>query len=216
MTRAKSQVIMNKLAIYGAGGHGKVIADAAELQGWKTIHFFDEKYPDTTCHGVWEIVGDFARLCGVLGSYDGVIVAIGNNVIRLEKQRSLQALGARLISIIHPQAIVSPYASIGLGCVVFAGAVVNAFTSIGEAVIINTGASIDHDCVLSDGVHICPGTRLAGNVSVGEASWIGIGSSVIQQVNIANNVLIGAGSVVVRNIKQSGTYFGTPAKFVKN
>ena len=33
---------MRSLAILGRGGHGKVVAEAALLSGWKSISFFDD------------------------------------------------------------------------------------------------------------------------------------------------------------------------------
>ena len=35
---------MAKLAIIGASGHGKVLADIAELTGWEEIDFYDDFY----------------------------------------------------------------------------------------------------------------------------------------------------------------------------
>ncbi len=37
---------MKRLAILGASGHGKVVAEIAELCGWGKIHFFDDAWPD--------------------------------------------------------------------------------------------------------------------------------------------------------------------------
>ncbi|MCV5435178.1 hypothetical protein OFN37_39345, partial [Escherichia coli] len=37
---------MNKCAILGASGHGKVIAELAELNGFKEIIFFDDRFPE--------------------------------------------------------------------------------------------------------------------------------------------------------------------------
>lgn len=204
----------NKLAIYGAGGHGKVIADTAELLGWRYIVFYDENHQENKMCGPWQTKGSFVELCENIDTYDGVIVAIGNNKIRWDKYTYLKRIEAPLVSIIHPQSTVSKYADIGLGTVIFAEAVVNAFTRIGEASIINTSASVDHDCKIGNAVHICPGTHLAGNVSVGDFSWIGIGSSVIQGINIAHDVYLGASSAVVKDIEQSGKYFGVPAKLM--
>ena len=33
---------MLRLAIIGAGGHGRVVAEIAESSGWKTIHFYED------------------------------------------------------------------------------------------------------------------------------------------------------------------------------
>jgi len=34
-----------RLAILGASGHGKVVADAAEQAGWQSVVFFDDAWP---------------------------------------------------------------------------------------------------------------------------------------------------------------------------
>lgn len=203
---------MMKLAILGASGHGKVVADTAECCGWQAIEFFDDAWPALQENGVWPVVGDSAALMGRLADFDGVVVAIGNNCIRHTKLLELRAAGAYLVTLVHPAAIVSRYAAIGQGTVVFAGAVVNAEACTGHGAILNTGCSIDHNCVLGDAVHISPGARLAGGVKVGDLSWIGIGVSVRQLVCIGERVMVGAGSVVVSDIPNDLTVAGVPAK----
>jgi acetyltransferase-like isoleucine patch superfamily enzyme len=51
-------------------------------------------------------------------------------------------------------------------------------------------------------------TDIGDNVSIGS-------NATILPVSICNNVVIGAGSVVTKNITQSGTYVGNPAKKIK-
>lgn len=201
-----------KLAILGASGHGKVVADTAECCGWQAIEFFDDAWPARQENGVWPVVGDSAALMGRLADFDGVVVAIGNNSIRYAKLLELRVAGACLVTLIHPAATVSRYAVIGEGAVVFAGVVVNAEARINLGGILNTGCSIDHDCLLGDAVHISPGARLAGGVQVGDLSWIGIGASVRQLVRIGERVLVGAGSVVVSDIPNYVTVAGVPAQ----
>ncbi|WP_312301315.1 acetyltransferase [Stutzerimonas nitrititolerans] len=203
---------MSRLAILGASGHGKVVADTAECCCWQSVEFFDDAWPGLTENGVWPVVGDTAALMDRLTDFDGVLVAIGNNRIRHAKLLELQAAGARLVTLVHPAATVSRYAAIGEGTVVFAGAVVNADARINLGGILNTGCSIDHDCVLGDAVHISPGARLAGGVQVGDLSWIGIGASVRQLIRIGQRVMVGAGSAVVSDIPDDVTVAGVPAK----
>jgi len=203
---------MKSLAILGASGHGKVVADTAECCGWQSIEFFDDAWPGLQDNGVWPVMGDTVTLMGRLADFNGVLVAIGNNRIRHAKLLELQAAGARLSTLIHPAATVSRYATIGEGAVVFAGAVVNADARINQGSILNTGCSIDHDCVLGDAVHISPGARLAGGVRVGDLSWVGIGASVRQQISIGQRVVVGAGSVVVSDIPNDVAVAGVPAK----
>lgn len=201
-----------KLAILGASGHGKVVADTAECCGWQTIEFFDDAWPALQDNGVWSVVGDTTTLMSRVSDFDGVVVAIGNNRIRHTKLLELQAVGARLVTLIHPAATVSRYASISEGTVVFAGTVVNADTRVSLGGILNTGCSIDHDCVLGDAVHISPGARLAGGVRVGDLSWVGIGASVRQLISIGQRVMVGAGSAVVTDIPNDVMVAGVPAK----
>ncbi len=208
---------MTRLAILGASGHGKVVADAAECAGhWKEIMFFDDKWPDVKRVESWSVEGDFQALSSSLGEIDGVIVAIGNNVIRYDKYKQLLSMDAPLVSIIHPNAIVSRSASIGAGSVVFAGAVINPYVQTGIGCIVNIGATVDHDCILGDAVHVSPGVNLAGGVTVGEKSWVGIGAAVRQNIAIGECSIVGAGAVVLNTVPDSVTVGGVPARVLKN
>ncbi|WP_137807883.1 acetyltransferase [Pseudomonas sp. G(2018)] len=205
---------MKRLAILGASGHGKVVADTAECCDWEIIEFFDDAWPHVSSIGGWPVIGTTDDLLGRVSEYDGVLVAIGNNGVRQNKLDQLKASGARLPTLIHPSAVISHYASIGPGTVVFANAVVNAYAMVGEGAILNTGCSVDHDCVLESCVHISPGARLAGTVSVGAGSWIGIGACVRQVIAIGANVVIGAGAAVVCDISDNMIATGVPARAV--
>nr|WP_231692626.1 acetyltransferase [Thiopseudomonas alkaliphila] len=199
------------LAILGASGHGKVVAETAELLGYQCV-FFDDAYPSVKNNEDWPVIGITDNLLEQAANFAAVTVAIGNNAIRLAKIQQLQDAGAKLVTLVHPRAIVSSYANLQPASVVFAGAVINPFAQIGRGCIINTAASIDHDCVIADGVHISPGTHLAGNVSVGKEAWVGIGAAVKQGINIAANCTVGAGAVVVKDVAGSMTVVGNPAK----
>ncbi len=207
---------MNRLAILGASGHGKVVADTAECCGWRAIDFFDDEWPHVSSIGPWQVVGDTELLKRKLHIYEGVLVAIGNNHIRHRKLLELEAAGGRLCTLVHPAATVSRYALLDRGSVVFAGVVVNADSRIGLGAILNTGCSIDHDCMLGEAVHVSPGARLAGGVKVGDFSWIGIGASVRQLVRIGGQVTVGAGAVIVSDVSDLLTVVGVPARALPN
>lgn len=203
---------MKRLAILGASGHGKVVADCAELCGWESVSFFDDAWPAKQSNGAWPVDGDTRSLLARLSEFDGVLVAIGNSWVREAKLQILFEEGATLPTLIHPSAVVSHYAVVGAGSVLFAGAVVNVDCQIGWGGIINTGATIDHDCVLGNAVHVSPGAHLAGGVIVGDRSWVGIGSSVRQLVRIGCDVMVGAGAAVVSDISDACVVTGVPAR----
>ncbi len=202
------------LAIVGAGGHGRVVADCAEALGWDWIEFFDDKDVGTAS-GPWPVVGVVEALFERVGDYDGVVVGIGGNRARLERHRALAGRGAAMATLIHPGATVSRHARIEAGTVVFASAVVSFGAVIGQACIINTGATVDHDDRLADGVHLSPGAHLGGGAKVGECSWIGLGASVREGVTIGRDVIIGAGAAVVAAAYDDMMLVGVPARPLK-
>ncbi len=206
---------MKRLAILGAGGHGKVVADTSLASGWDEVVFFDRQWPKLSFVRSWRVEGDDEKLFEVGSQFDGIVVAIGSNSIRLSLLQRLANSNHSIATIIHPTAWVSPYAKIGIGSVVFAGAVVQIDSVLGMGCIVNTSATIDHECILGDGVHVSPGAHLAGNVCIGKGSWIGIGASVKESTNIGNNVVIGAGSVVIRDLVDDLVAVGIPAMPIK-
>ncbi len=203
---------MKKLIIIGASGHGKVIADIAVHCGYSDIAFLDDNEYAEECMG-YPVVG----ATKTAGAYPDAefIVAIGNPDIRKKIQEQLQNTGLRVISLIHPKAVVADHVEIGKGTVIMAGAIINSDSRIGDSCIINTGATVDHDNIIDDYVHVSVGSHLAGTVKIGKGTWIGAGAVVSNNISICDNCMIGAGAVVIKNIEQSGTYVGIPAKLRK-
>lgn len=201
---------MRKLAVLGASGQGRVVADIAECCEWE-VSFFDDKIPSPEATLGLPYLGTFDDLLHKKSDFDGAFVAIGNNTVRLRKCQELAREGLHLPVLVHPSAVVSRFARIGNGSVIMPGAVVNAGADVGFACIVNTSASVDHDCVLMEGVHISPGAHLAGQVSVGSCSWIGIGAVVRQQIHVGAHAMIAAGAVVVKDVQDSATVVGVPA-----
>jgi len=206
---------MNQLLILGAGGHGKVMAEAAEAKGvWNKIALLDDRFAILDGSLRWPVLAKIDKAERFVSEYSHAIVAIGDFRKRLEWLDMLSSLGFRIPTLIHPTAWVSPSASLAEGCVVMANATVQADARLGRGCIVNTGASVDHDCQIGDGVHICPGVSLGGDVSVGHGSWLGIGCSVIQGVHIGGHVTVGAGAAVIRDISDCLTVVGVPARGV--
>lgn len=201
-----------KVIIIGASGHGKVIADIVSCSGNEVVGFLDDANDVQNTK-----VLDFPVL-GKLEDYKKYldcefVIAIGNPYIRKE---IAEKIDVNWHTAIHPTAVISKFeTSIGKGSVVMANAVINPSAKIGEHCIINTGAVVEHDNVLEDFVHISPNATLAGVVKVGKSTHIGVGASVKQVINIAADCQIGAGAVIVRDITESGTYVGVPARKIK-
>lgn len=197
---------MRKLAIIGASGHGKVVADIARKNGYKEIVFLDDDESIHECGG-YPVIGKSSEA----GTIDAdIIVGIGNAGIRKRIQESIP--DEKLVTLIHPDAVVAEDVVMGVGTVVMAGVVINPGARIGKGCIINTSSSVDHDCKVGDYVHIAVGSHLCGTVTVGDGTWIGAGAIVSNNVSICPDCMIGSGAVVIRSIEEQGSYIGCPAR----
>ena len=207
---------MSSLLVFGAGGHGKVVADTARaVGGWNEIMFADDAYPQLTSVDGYPVIADFSGARSMAGAPPDVIVAIGDNRKRSELTTDLRQSGCNPVTLVHPSAVVAQSAHIGAGTVIFAQAVVQAAARIGSAVIVNTAATVDHDCSVGDGAHLSPGVRLGGEVQVGDYSWLGVGAVVINRTAVGREVTVGAGSCVIGNLPDGVTVVGVPARPIR-
>lgn len=200
------------VVIIGASGHGKVIADIIVNSDDKVLGFLDDA---DDVQGK-KIIG--FPVLGKIADYVNYrdcefVIAIGNPFIR---EKIAIELPVKWYTAIHPTAVISSLdVEIGEGTVIMANAVVNPSVKIGKHCIINTGAIVEHDNILEDYVHLSPNVTLTGIVKVGKSTHIGAGSCTKQVINIASDCIIGAGSVIVKDITESGTYVGVPARKIK-
>lgn len=201
------------LIIVGAGGHARVCAEIAILNGYKEIIYLDDNQ-GLLGKEVFEgnVEGKIVDIDNFAGD---VFVGIGDPIIRgnlLEDY--INQKKRNVISLIHPSAVVSGTATLARGVVIMAGAVVT-LCGIDDGVIVNTCSSVDHDCSIHSNSHVAVGAHLCGNVEVGKNCWIGAGATIVNNVRITDNVTIGAGAVVLNDITEPGTYVGVPAKRIK-
>lgn len=195
------------LCLYGAGGHGRVIASQALMSGWKEVVFADASLPVGTV-----IVGARVRFHSIEEvEADAVIISIGDNAVRRQRQQEFAGHNHQLATL-----VVEPsrcfIANIGPGTVVLAGAIVNDGARIGAGVIVNSGAIVEHDAEVGAFSHVAPGAVLGGGARLGEDCLLGTNATILPRVSVSDRVIIGAGSVVTRDIAEPGVYVGAPAR----
>jgi sugar O-acyltransferase (sialic acid O-acetyltransferase NeuD family) len=191
--------MIKKIAIIGAGGHGKVVGEIALLNEYKIIDFFDDNFKEVKKFP-FNVCGNIDLLKNSLKDYNAFFVAIGDCKKRYEKISWLKKEKVKIVTLVHPRSTISKFSFLGAGTCIMANAVVNPGASIKDGVIINTSSSIDHDCLIEDYSHISPNCSLSGNVIIGKFTHLGTGSSVHPGIRIGNNVKTGIGSKVFKNI----------------
>lgn len=209
---------MLPLILVGGGGHCLSVVEAAESSGM-------------LIHGILDVPSDLGKellpsrkVVGCdddipkLSNYFDFVNTIGfvsNPALRLKIAEKLNKSSCKLATIVASTANVSRYAKIGRGTVVLHHANINACANIGENCIINTSANIEHSVVIGDFTHVSTGAMINGDCKIGKRCFIGSGSVIANGIHICDDVIIGCGTVVIKDITESGTYVGNPARKIK-
>ncbi len=204
----------NKLVVFGAGGHSRVVADLAICAGFEVLGFVDESMPLGQLILGRAVLGKASWLKG-RGQELVVALGIGDNRTRAASFQACQDAGVACPPLIHPRASVSASATIGEGTVVMAGAVVNAEAALGRGVIVNSGAVVEHECPVGDFAHLSPNATLGGRARLEAYVHLGLCACVLPGCVVGEGTVVGAGAVVHRSLPAGVTAVGVPAKVLR-
>jgi sugar O-acyltransferase (sialic acid O-acetyltransferase NeuD family) len=169
------------------------VSEAANLSDdYEVIGFLDDGATNDKS-GNLPVLGRIADLPNHLHEADAVHVAMGKNALREQISDVALSLGADLVSVIHPRAIISPSASIGVGSAIMAGAVIGTEANLGKGVIVNCGAVIDHDCEVGDYAHLGIQAAMAGGACLGAKAWMKAGSVLRTGCRVPEGEVLGFG-----------------------
>ena len=204
-----------KLFVYGASGHGKVVADILlACKDLDFVGFIDDRtdLKGTAVLGL-PVLGDGKWLQHEAGmTRVAVALGVGDNFLRKGLAERCISWGVELVTIVHPTASVAGSVRLGRGTVVMAQAAINAEAKIGDGAIVNTSAVVEHDVDIGNFANVSPNAVMAGASRLGMLSHLAIGASTIPCVSIGAMTIVGAGSVVVRDIPDGVVAFGVPAR----
>jgi sugar O-acyltransferase (sialic acid O-acetyltransferase NeuD family) len=206
----------NRFAIVGTGGHSIAAFDAAmEMNKYEFIGWIDSFKAQNDVVQEYKVLGhpDQIQEIVIRNNLKKVFLGISNNYIRREVWENLKSKcpSLELVSIIHPESVISKMAKIDEGVLVMAGAIINAGCHVGHGAIVNTAASLDHDSVVKPFSSILPGVTTGGNVNIGVCTCVCIGSIISHGVSIGDHTYVGAGSLVLNDIPDHVLAYGSPA-----
>lgn len=198
--------------IYGASIGGEVILDYVNNLGQDVVAFIDDTKPHNSSYlgvPVWN-----SNKLPDLKEYNVGSVAshIADRDFRISLIDFARENNLSLPNIIHPKAIISPSARIGIGNVIKAGAIIDSHVKIGNCCIIDNGVVVAHHANIGHGSHLAPGVSMGGNCHIGNRTLINIGVSIMSHIKIGNNVIVGIASCVTNDIDDNLVVAGNPAK----
>lgn len=202
------------LLVFGAGGHGKVVADAAQLAGYVLAGFIDD---DPARVGRSVLGLPVLAWTDVAQDADAsrrflIALAIGDNAARQRCMERVRAVGFEVPVIRHPSSVVASSVTLGAGVLVVAGVVVNPDASVADGAILNTGSVIEHDCKVGAFAHISPKAALGGAATVGDRSHVGLGAVILPGIRVGADARVGAGAAVIGDVPDGVTVVGVPAR----
>jgi sugar O-acyltransferase (sialic acid O-acetyltransferase NeuD family) len=204
-----------RVVVFGAGGHGKVVADIVLAAGrCEVVGFLDDR-PGLRGSAVLglPVLGDAAWLEQEAARGPiAVALGVGANLARRAVAERCERRGAALLVAVHPRATVASSARLAPGAVVMAGAVVNPDAAIGRGAIVNSSAVVEHDVVVGDWAHLSPGAATGGAARIGALAFLGLGAVVLPGVSVGDRAVVGAGAIVLRDVPEGVTVVGVPAR----
>ena len=196
-------MVKTRLLVVGAGGHGRSVAEAAQLSGqFEVVGFLDDALPAGKLVLNVAVFGPMVSMGHHRAVADQTIVAIGNNAIREKLMQQLASAGFDLASVIHPHAIVSPSAILSEGSVVMAGAIVGTEARLGVGSIVNCGAVVDHHAIVEDFGHLGVNASMAGGTVLGRGAWMQAGAALGYGVKVPARVTLDPGVAVDNKTKK--------------
>ena len=210
---------MKNIIIVGSGGMGREVEwlikriNAAGFNTYNFVGYADDTKIKGTKIGSSQVICNVEELSKYEDEID-VIIAVANPKDRKTiVEKLIKNDNIRFPNLIDPSVIYDENEVIlGRGNIICAGTILTVNINIKDFNIINLDCTIGHDVILNDYITIYPNVNISGNVNIENNCEIGTGSQIIQKLRICENVIIGASACVVKNIDDSGTYVGVPAK----
>ena len=200
--------------IFGAGGFAREVAEMLTALGDVEVIGFvepDDARRGEILNGV-PVLGSLSNVTDTSGLF--AVPGAGDIAPRNRQIAEIEAAGLCPLTIVHPKADVSRFASLGDGVIACQFTTVTANSSVGPHSMINYGATVGHDVCIGRNCVIGPGARVSGWVAMGDDCYLGAGAILLPRVTLGAGVVVGAGAVVTRDVEPGVTVVGVPARAI--
>jgi sugar O-acyltransferase (sialic acid O-acetyltransferase NeuD family) len=215
-------VSLRDLLIIGAGGTSREIADAVYAINrceprWNLLGFLDDdaRKQGTSVDGI-PVLGTIAATADSTVQFIIGIASWRNPKARRTVVSRLGLPPERYATIVHPSALISPHAVIGVGTAVLQNVVITPGTVVGDHTLILQNVTMAHDQVVEDYVTIASGATVAGSVRLRSGCYLGAGCTIMNGITVNAGALVAVGAAVMNDVPADRTVAGNPARALPN
>lgn len=204
-----------KLAIYGAGGLGREIAELAiNNNRWDEVFFIDDTKENNTMVDVISTIQYSSFIQKFSTSKDAieVLIGVGEPKYREKLYSKVKKDGFKFAT------LVSGFSSVSNNCIIGEGTIVSEFSTIhtnvkiGHNVMIQPHVTFGHDTIVGNHTVISSYFAPGGNLVIGNRVYIGNQSAVKESTRIGDDVIVGMGAVVYKDVDNGCVVVGNPAR----
>lgn len=207
------------LGIFGAGGNGKMVLDAANNMNvakhiWSEIIFIDDVIGVSEYHGV-----KVYKFLEIQERYDSTQLEIVISVGEPEKRELIYNVVCeanynfgRWIAL---DSEIDPSVQLGKGVIIGPLAYIGADTVIGNNVLVSRNAVIGHDTIIKDHGIVSAGAFIAGHCVIEERVYVGPVAATIDRLHIGKDSVIGLNAAVYKDVPVNHIALGNPARMIK-
>ena len=210
-----------KIAVFGASGFSREVADILLTSGVKDLVFVDLSPIDHQYFGF--PVFDESDISKLQDQGFRFVIGVGDNQARKKIYEKFPSLPYP--NFIHSSASMG-FKQFGIlknkrGNIITAGVRFTNNIQIGDFGIYNLNSTVGHDCMIEDFVNLAPGVNISGNVYLKEGVYIGTNATVLQGESIDDKrsigrfATVGAGAVVNKDVAEFSTVVGVPARLLR-
>ena len=143
---------------------------------------------------------------------DRFLLAIGDMDVRPRIVETLLKKNGQFLTFVHPSAIISKTAHIGLGAVIYPYAVVMNRAVIEDYVHLSIFASVGHDAQAGRYSLIAPYATLNGFSRIEDEVYLSTHSTVAPEKHVGRRSKVSANSAVMQDVPANSLVYGVPGK----
>lgn len=146
--------------------------------------------------------------------FNPAIQKVKDAVRRTERLEALAIPPERWCTVIHPRAVVSSDARLGIGVFIASCATIQPESSVGNFSSLRAGAMLGHHCEVDAHAYVGPNAVMCGRSRLERGAHLGPGAVLLESKVMGEFSIAGIGSAVTKNVVARTIVFGNPARRV--